>query len=431
MNYCIFTVCSRNYLAQALSLGDSMAKVHPEIEFRIYLADSLPESVGPLRHKVVEASTCGFRDYEKMAFQYNVIEFSTALKPFVFVKLLEEEGFDRVVYLDPDIWVYKPLQPVFAALDSASIVVTPHFCSFDEQTYRGGVPLTEILWVGGFNLGFCGISKTEWGRRIARWWAGRLANMCYADKEDGLHVDQKWIDLLPCILPPGQMGILRHLGCNVAFWNMHEKIPVESDAGIVMKGVGIGIEGVEDDLVFFHFSGFNPNNPSVVHSRHTKYNIEDFPAYKGMFAAYAETVLRNGYNAFSRLDYGNNFFTNDVFVFDFYRRLVRSREEKAGLVFSSYFGVGPNSVFAFLKANRLLISDRSGRDSSISGMKLQKTGGVKRKIKLLESGLRLAHRILGARNYYFLAKSMGRFGRLENNLFLVDAHRDSNDNLWT
>lgn len=431
MNDCIFTVCSRNYLAQALSLGDSIAKIHPETTFRIVLADSLPASIGPLRHEVVEASTLGIPGYEKMAFQYNVIEFSTALKPFLFAQLLEQGGYDRVVYLDPDIWVYRRLEPVFQALETASIVVTPHFCSFDEQLYRGGVPLTEILWVGGFNLGFCAIRNTEWGRKVARWWAARLADMCYADKEDGLHVDQKWIDLLPCILPPGELGILRHLGCNVAFWNMHERVPVEMADGIAMRGTGPGLEGVQDELVFFHFSGFNPNNPSVVHSRHPKYNIDDFPAYKGMFSAYAATVLGNGYDSFSALDYGNNFFENGVFIFDFYRRLVRARAEKAEGSFESYFGTGAGSVFSFLEESRLLISKTQGRDGAITGVKLKKTDGMKRKIKLLEKGLRLFHRALGARNYYFLVKSMARFGRIENNLFLVDAYRDSNDGLWS
>ena len=38
-NKCIFTICSKNYLAQALTLKESIKKHEPSVDFYIFLAD--------------------------------------------------------------------------------------------------------------------------------------------------------------------------------------------------------------------------------------------------------------------------------------------------------------------------------------------------------------------------------------------------------
>ena len=44
----------------------------------------------------------------QFCFRYTLLELNTAVKPWMFEHLFER-GYDRVIYLDPDIVVYSPL----------------------------------------------------------------------------------------------------------------------------------------------------------------------------------------------------------------------------------------------------------------------------------------------------------------------------------
>lgn len=430
----IFTICSRNYLAQALTLGSSVNRFHPDASYVIWLVDDLPISIGEkeLPYNIQDASTLEIPDYEGMKFRYNVIELSTSLKPFILKKMIESGEYSKVLYLDPDTHLYAQLTPVLDALDQYSIVVTPHFKSLDDK-YTGGVPLSEILWVGGYNLGFVGIAATMWGKKIASWWAAMLADGCYADKEDGMHVDQKWIDLLPCLLPRNEFLSIDHLGVNVAFWNLHERTLkfINGDLFIEAAASGAALAKRKDQLILFHFSGFNPNQPDKIHGRHAHYNTDDFPVFKGLFDEYAKNLKKNGYDFYSGLGYGFDHFSNGVYVYDFYRRLARSLKERHGLIFKSYYNSEDESgIFRYLKIKNLLISDRKSQKTGVVGVKILKDSNVKRKIRAVEVALRLIYKVLGIRFYYHFIKVMARYSRMENQVFLISEYKASNNRLW-
>src|ERR671935_35916 len=56
-----------------------------------------------------------------------------------------------------------------------------------------------FLQSGIFNLGFLGLSDTATTRRMLAWWQRRCAELCIVRVEDGLFVDQKWMDLVPVL----------------------------------------------------------------------------------------------------------------------------------------------------------------------------------------------------------------------------------------
>ncbi len=59
------------------------------------------------------------------AFKYDILELNTNVKPS-FLRYLLNSGIEELVYLDPDIFVYKELTPIFDALSHSAIVLTPH-----------------------------------------------------------------------------------------------------------------------------------------------------------------------------------------------------------------------------------------------------------------------------------------------------------------
>ncbi len=177
------------------------------------------------------------------------MELSTAVKPFVFEKLFKE-GYDRVVYLDPDIQLYRPLTEVFAAFDEgANAVLTPH--SLAPNLNRQPPNDHTFLRAGIYNLGFVALADTSETRNAVHWWQTRLEHECVSNRmSDGLFVDQKFMDLWPVYC--AGTDILRDPSYNVAYWNLDTREVVPCDGG------GYHVAG--RPLAFFHFSGIVPGS---------------------------------------------------------------------------------------------------------------------------------------------------------------------------
>src|SRR5690606_20169570 len=108
-------------------------------------------------------------DLPRMAFQYDVTEFNTAVKPFVFQHLFAQ-GSEQVIYLDPDIKVYQPLQALWQQLESHDAVVTPHIT--EPLPDDGMAPSTEnMARCGQYNFGFLGLAHREPALGFLKWWA--------------------------------------------------------------------------------------------------------------------------------------------------------------------------------------------------------------------------------------------------------------------
>ena len=85
-------------------------------------------------------TTLSLPQIKQFCFRYNILELSTAVKPWLLNWLVQVKGFDRVVYLDPDIFAYAPLREVEAALDrGALMVLTPHLLGELSYVLHGEV----------------------------------------------------------------------------------------------------------------------------------------------------------------------------------------------------------------------------------------------------------------------------------------------------
>ena len=96
-------------------------------------------------------------------------------------------------------------------------------------------------------------------REGAFWTGGRTAafHFGFHDLRSGLFVDQKWVDLAPCFFD--EIHILRHAGCNVAYWNLRERFLSDADNRVVVNG--------DTPLVFFHYSGYRTDRPDQLSSK--------------------------------------------------------------------------------------------------------------------------------------------------------------------
>jgi hypothetical protein len=295
MRVIVYTVCTANYLAQARSMCDSVISHNPGYECIIGLADRLDGRVRPEKyspHRIIEAESIEASDFEGMAGRYNALELSCALKSFFGSYILKTYSPDKLIFLDSDILVFHSLDFIEARLGESSILLTPHIFSPYPDS-EGRPKERDILKTGIYNGGFFALRNDENANAFLNWWMESMKDQCYERPRDGMHADQNWLNLVPLFFE--QVEILRHPGCNVAYWNFHERT-------ISKKGEGFIVNG-EWPLLFFHYSGHSINNPLEISRHQDRFDMKDMPAVKELFRAYHEALSKNGHNDMLPLEY--------------------------------------------------------------------------------------------------------------------------------
>jgi hypothetical protein len=287
-----FTVCSNNYLAHAKTLGDSFLEFHPEFTFIIGLVDKYNDDFDYSffsRFIIIPVDEISVPNFDELVHKYNITELNTAVKPTYLHYIFSNYNAEKVLYIDPDILITSRFEEVLSILDKKNIVITPHICSpiddefapTDYHTLRGGV----------FNLGFIGLSNYSKVKEFINWWHLRVTKYGFADFSKSMFYDQIWINYVPVFYD--NYHILKHLGYNMANWNLHER-------QLILKGNDFYVnENVE--LKFFHFSSFKYKSPDVICSYQTRYNFESRKDLIHLFHKYIWLLKKNNIEIIDKL----------------------------------------------------------------------------------------------------------------------------------
>jgi glycosyltransferase involved in cell wall biosynthesis len=280
-SFAAFTIVAHNFLPRARLLASSFAKHHPQAAFFIVVIDypmkiRLRQRDDPSLVAITDIDF-GPEGFEMMATGYDVTEFATSIKPFALRHLLAEH--DCVLYLDPDIEVYSPLDPIVEATREHGISLTPHCL---QPIKRDGCQPSEpgLLAAGVYNLGYVGVARKSIA--FVDWWAERLRRDALNDAANFIFTDQKWIDLSVPIFRP---HIESDPGYNVAYWNVDQR-PISYSDGQFRAG--------DTQLRFFHFSGFDPARPHWISKYQPvapRIRMSDSPDLIRLFSDYATRLI--------------------------------------------------------------------------------------------------------------------------------------------
>lgn len=253
----IFSVCNVAYLNKVMVLAESVF-IHNNIKTDIFVFDK--------KRKInVKREYCNIHwiededipDFKILSFKYSVIELTTALKPFLALKLLKNNS--KVIFFDPDVMVFNSLNSIFDKLDKHPIIITPHYFS---PKINGMIDDSRIMRFGSFNLGFFAVNNSKESKEFLKWWSERCLNDGFDDAQFGIFTDQKWISIAPTFFP--DIHTTYDPGYNVAFWNIDER-------KITKSADGIFVINKDYPLVFFHFSSFDFNSPDKLSRK--KFNL--------------------------------------------------------------------------------------------------------------------------------------------------------------
>ncbi|GHB23807.1 hypothetical protein [Mongoliitalea lutea] len=322
MTILYFTLCSNNYLPFALSLGKSLKEIEPAAEFVIGLVDQLDPQIDYSTWKEFEFLPCfdlGYPEFYSMLARYNIIEFNTAVKPFYFEYLFAKyPEVDRIYYLDPDLYFYQSPKVMDKEWDEAEILLTPNLIYTTAKPSTGEL---ASLRHGMYNLGFIGLKRREESFRLIQWWKERLKEHCRIDKCYGIFVDQKWMDLAPLFFD--KIKSVKHPGWNMAWWNFSERKLLKIPKGYAVNQADI-------PLVFFHFSGFNPEKSHLTERLLTEeFKEAENTALAELYESYRNQLLTNNYEMLSKIKPGLRFKEAPNFIWNRFGRMLKSKMTNA------------------------------------------------------------------------------------------------------
>lgn len=398
-NFSVFTVCNLAYLPKALVLAESFLRFHGKL-LKIFIFDKkisvdLPESLA----EFIWIEDIGVSDIYQMAFKYDIIEFSTSLKPFIALKLLENQA--KVIFLDPDTCLFDLLTPVLLDLEKYPIVLTPHY----TKPHSDALPDSDMgmMRFGSFNLGFFAINKSEEGLEFLRWWSDRCIRFGYFEAQFGLSTDQKWVSIAPCFFP--KLHVSFNLGYNVAFWNVQERM-------LSKVADGKYLVNNEFPLIFFHFSSFDEKDPGRLSKRHLAEEHINRKDLRELSFSY-KTALQSHSLPASKIKYGFDYMSNGDYISPTLRRAFACVSAEIPVEVDPFDSNG--LVGEFARKNFLLEKNPGSYESN----SYSDIGKNRNKFALINMVMRLILRIIGPNKF-------ANFSRL---LVYLSSYRQNRD-LW-
>jgi len=155
MQTAVFTVVSANYGACALTLMESLCLTHPDWHRHVLLVDQVedPAGFGEGLFLTTLVEDLLLPKQREFLFRYEIVELNTAVKPYMFAHL-RRLGFERVVYIDPDVLVVDRLVDVERLLDEGACAAAERWSWPDRARYiagrliQSGIP-GIVLFAGG------------------------------------------------------------------------------------------------------------------------------------------------------------------------------------------------------------------------------------------------------------------------------------------
>ncbi len=315
----VCSVATRAYLPRARTMVASFLAHMPGARGYVLVVDppaDAPPTDEPFEVIALQALEQARPWIRGLRFQYSAFELCSALKPHVLEAVLDRTDADAVVFLDSDIFVTAPLDPLWRALDADAIVLTPHLLWPPRDASHPA--LRHLLSRGVYNSGCIALRRSSEARAFVDWWRERLRTHCIGLPREGPSGDQKWIDLVPSFFP--RVGILRDPGANVAHWNLEER---------ALRVDGEHVRALDGPARFVHFSGFDVDRPAAALRHRPDLGGDVTASFATLAERYAHRLIENGEREARRQGYGFARFSNGVAIPAFVRRMYQDLGDAA------------------------------------------------------------------------------------------------------
>lgn len=212
------TIISQSHFAWALALNSSLLQFDKNMNMSVLITDTAHFESPFLKdfpniNIIYLEDLCYLEKGEKIIQKYKkqANELRWTLKSVLIMHLLHH--YHKVLYCDCDIFFFSPYTFLIEQLDSAAVLLSPHWRTIQPQ--KNIAQFEDLLKDGMYNGGF--IAANQQGYKAMETWANLCLHKCEKDASKGYYDDQRYLDFLPLYFENVQF--ITHLGCNVANWN--------------------------------------------------------------------------------------------------------------------------------------------------------------------------------------------------------------------
>jgi hypothetical protein len=377
----IFTVCNIAYLPKALTLAESLFDSN-DLILNIVIIDGIPaesivaEKNGATYANIFYIENFAIPKFAEMAFQYDIIELSTAVKPYLATHFLGSSP--AVIFLDPDTYVVGQISVILNELGEHAILLTPHYTKPQPRTpTESDLAMSRF---GSFNLGFFAVRNCNEGFDFLRWWDARCQDFCFMESQFGLSTDQKWVAIAPCFFP--NLKVSFNLGLNAAPWNSFERRLSKTKSGYLLNN--------DVPLIFYHFSNFDPNDLDYQNKRASN----EAPGLDSALHALAtEYLAATSAKTVPKIRYKFDYFAQGDYISPSLRRAYYAMKLDFSAAADPFNSA---EVYAFAKKNRLL--QRNNTPYKLVGFR--SAGKTPLSLRIIFHVMRLILRVAGPNKFF-------------------------------
>jgi SAM-dependent methyltransferase len=256
----ITSIITSNYIPQALTLYSYIKESNPDTSHLVLIigeVDISPRDLPEGPEWIYWDTIYNKETRLHLAREYVPFELACVTRGRFHHYLASQRDFDKWIMVDVDIGILSNLNPVWQALDSACIVLTPH--STKPVSIQHAIPHEgNILKSGIFNGGMVGMRRSATAQQASEWLSERLEayGHAYAHRQgtglpnchDFEFVDQIWLNLMFFYFR-SDTSILNQEIFNLGHWNLHQGELELRDGLAYFNGARV---------VMAHFSGLPP-----------------------------------------------------------------------------------------------------------------------------------------------------------------------------
>jgi hypothetical protein len=295
------TIAAKGTLALARVVARSFAEHHPGVPFFVLLADEVDGFFDPAQepYELLLLRDVEIPERERFTFGLRREPLSYAATPYAISKLLAL-GYQRVLFIKQESFVLGELRTVASSLPAGGIGLTPHLLEPLGGADGEDRELT-ILLSGVFNAGLVAVAGDGTSSDLLSWWQDRVHRHCRHAVAEGMHYEQRWLDLASAYFP--NITVLHDAGLNVGHWNLPDRRVTLADGKVLAEGRPCRL---------FRFSGYDPDHPEVATRYHARLQTAELGDAAIVFKRYHQTLFEEGWAETKTWPFAYGSFSNGV-----------------------------------------------------------------------------------------------------------------------